>query len=185
MISRPSAAVAQRGSKDATDTVTSLKVLWLGVLCFVRPSSSDFCPGRALGRCLKIAHVPQPPQRTPPLRPATRLPKQTASNTRTMVPDGKPRRPRTRAHNQARSVLPGEPALSQTRSRQRRCFIRGARVALALSSITSLFQTGQPKKHPEDHEDAIHCDALRERSLAAPQPATTAFADTKRSRSNI
>ena len=159
----------------------------MGVLCFVRPSSSDFCPGRALGRCLKIAHVPQPPQRTPPLQPAMHLPKQTASNRRTIVPDREPRRPRARTDNQARTKLPDEPALAKRRSRQRRCFIRGARAAaLALSSITSLPNWGSPKTILEDHAVAMHCDALHERSLAAPQPATTTFeGGFKRCRSDI
>ena len=53
------------------------------------------------------------------------------------------------SRQQAGSKLPDEPAIPKRRSRQRRCFIRGARVAaLALSSIISLFQTGQPKNHP-------------------------------------
>ena len=93
----------------------------------------------------------------------------------------------SRADNQARSKLPGEPALAKRRSRQRRCFIRGARAAaLALSSIISLSsKLGQPKIILEDHAVAMHCDALHERSLAAPQPSTTTFAGTKRGRSNI
>ena len=163
----------------------------MGVLCFVRPSSSDFCPGRALGRCLKIAHVPQPPQRTPPLQPATRLPKQTASNTRTMVPDGKPRRPlreqatKLGAISQTSQQFPNAGAVNFGASLHH----SGARVARGTSLVIdhlSLPNLGQPKTILEDHAVAMHCDALHERSLAAPQPATTVFAGgIKRSRSDI
>ena len=144
-----------------------------------------FLPGARAGPLFENCAVPQPPQRTPPLRPATRLPKQTALNTRTMVPDGKPRRPRREqatklgAISQTSQQFPNAEAVNFGAS------FGGARrgTSLVIDHL-SLPNLGQPKTIPEDHEVAIHCDALRERCLAAPQPATTTFAGTMR-RSDI
>ena len=154
--------------------------MWMGVLCFVRPSSSDFCPGRALGRCLKIAHVPQPPRRTPPLRLATRLPKQTASNTRTMVPDGKPRRPRREQATKLRAISQTSQQFPNAGAVNFGASFGGARRGSSLViDHLSLSKLGQPKIILEHHAVAMHHrDALHERSLAAPQPATTTFAGT-------
>jgi len=97
-----------------------------------------------------------------------------------MVPDGKPRRPRREqatklgAISQTSQQFPNAGAVNFGAS------FGGARRGSSLViDHLSLSKLGQPKIILEHHAVAMHHrDALHERSLAAPQPATTTFAGT-------